>query len=295
MPNNLVVYLMSGPAHVPYVTVSIWSLRKSGYTGPITVFAWPESVGFMRALERDDRLNIWVSEREPKLRRKDGMGGNAQGLDRIDLVRSLEADVVAYFDADSSIHGDITPMFDAAARSGYCATQWCDWVSNNGKTRGRIHGLLDIEGIPGDLVQQVLTHRWPSLNCGVFAAKPDSPLLTPWYEWCKLCKGLFIADERTQHLLMASYPDKMTVLLGGAFNCSPKFQPGSLRDEDVVVYHYHGDSNTRPNKSQRGWDLWRPMWFECLEKNIGRIRSDWRDMGNKYLPKVMKDLEVPCE
>ena len=290
--NDLVIYLISGPAHIPYLTVSIWSLRKSGYTGPVTVFAWPESVGFMRDLERDDRLNIWVSEREPQYRKQDGLGGNSQGLDRIALAQSLDCDVSLYIDADSSIHGDIRPIFDVADNYGYCATQWCDWVTNHGHTYSRVRELLGVGGIPKELVDEVITHRWPSLNCGVFASKPSSPLLPQWHEWCKMCGSMFISDEKTQHLLMSAFPNQIGVWMGGAFNCSPKFQPAGLVDKDVVIYHYHGDSNVRPQKSPRGWEIWHPMWTEVLIQNIGGIAQHWHLMGNKWLPKLIKSGEM---
>ncbi len=286
--NHQVIYLISGPAHIPYVTVSIWSLRtRAKYTGPVIVFSWPESTGFLRALERDDRLNIWVSEREPKLRRAAGLGGNSQGLDRIDLAMSLDSDVVLYIDADSSVHGDITPMFAEAERCGYCATQWCDWWTNNGKTRGRIRALADVESLPRDYVHELITKQYPSLNCGVFATKPDSPLLPQWYDWCKACGPMFISDERTQHLLMVKYPEQMSVMMGGSYNCSHKYRPANLNPNDVNIWHYHGDSNTKPGKSPEAMAMWSELWKECLEKDIGSVRSWWQDCGNRHLPKMM--------
>jgi len=288
--NDLVVYLVSGPAHMPYVTASIWSLRKTGYKGPVTLFAWPESIGFARSLEKDDRLGIWASEREPKYRRKDGLGRNSQGLDRIDLARSLDCDVCVYFDADTSIHGDITPLFEEAARVGYCATQWCDWTTSQGHTRSRVNDLRSVKTIPVEYIDEVVSHRWPSLNCGVFAARPNSELLSTWYDWCKDSGTLFISDEKTQHLLMAKYPNQMSVLMGGAFNCSHKFQPADLPNDKVVVYHYHGNSNVKKGKSPKALEFWWSIWEECLELNFGNIRNWWHLCGNKHLPQLMETL-----
>ncbi len=288
--NYQVIYLMSGAAHVPYLAASIWSLRKTGYDGPVTVFAWRESVGYVRKLEQDDRLNIWVSEREPKYRREDGLGRNSQGLDRISLSMSLDCDVSLYLDADTTVHGDLTPMFEVADRVGYCATQWCDWSTHRGHTRKRVLSLREFDGVPNDLIEEVVSRPLPSLNCGVFASKPTSPLLPQWYDWCLAAGRSFISDEKTQHLLMAAFPTQMEVLLGGAFNCSPKFQPNNLTDEDVVVRHYHGNSNTKEGKSEKGIALWTPIWQECLELNLGKIAGWWSDCGNKHLPGLMETI-----
>ena len=176
MQNRQVVYLLSGPSHAPYVAASLWSLRKSGYDGQVVIHAWPESIGYARIMAADERLKTWACEREPKLRREDGLGRNAQGLDRIDLMMSFDDGVTVYLDADTSVHGDISPMFEEAEKTGYCATQFCDWTMR-GVTAKRIRGLAEVKGIPTDLVNTVLANSWPSLNCGVFAAKPDSPLL----------------------------------------------------------------------------------------------------------------------
>jgi len=240
-------------------------------------------------------LGIWASEREPKIR--SGVKGNAQPLDRIELSMSLDCDVMLYLDADSTIHGDLTPMFEQADRLGYCATQWCDWVTNNGHTLNRLKGLFGVEGIPEDLVREVISHRWPSLNCGMYAARPSTPLLPQWYEWTKACGTMFICDERTQHLLMAKFPDQIGVMIGGAYNCSPKFQPSYLKDEDVVIRHYHGDSNVKVKgdgqyKSEKGVQLWWPIWQECLELNLGKIQGWWADCENKYLPTTTKRMGI---
>ena len=278
-----IIYLISGPGHIPYLLASIWSLRKTGYKDDVIVYTWPESTGYVRCLERDDRLGVWVSEREPKYRRKDGFGRNSQGLDRIDPARSLDCDLCLYLDADTTIHGDLTPLFDEAERKGYCATQWCDWFTNEKPTNGRIESMGVYEEIPSEYIKKIVSSKWPSLNCGVFACSPRSKLLDYWYDWTKACKSLFISDEKAQHLLMVNHLSQMSVLMGGAFNCSPKHQPKNLRDDQVVVRHYHGHSNVRPQKTQKGFDLWQPIWRECLELNLGKVNSWWKSVGNKWM------------
>ena len=71
------------------------------------------------------------------------------------------------------------------------------------------------------------------------------------------------------------------------YNCSPmKYQPKNLKDEDVIIRHFHGDSNVRTNKSEKGWNLWRPIYQECLEKNVGGM-AEWRGkIKNKFMSRL---------
>jgi hypothetical protein len=94
---------------------------------------------------------------------------------------------------------------------------------------------------------------------------------------------IFIPDETVLHLLVwlygveshsIGYPLKLAE--GGTWNCSPKYQPERLSDDQVVIRHYHGHSNVRPNKSQKGFDLWWPIFQQCLGENVGGM-FDWID------------------
>ena len=47
-----VVYLMSGPAHMPYLVCSLWTLRQH-WDGEIVVVAWPNSIELVEEVARD--------------------------------------------------------------------------------------------------------------------------------------------------------------------------------------------------------------------------------------------------
>jgi hypothetical protein len=293
--NSNIIYVMSGAAHLPYLVASLYTLRKSGNHGLVTVHAWPESIGYVRHIAKDKRLRIECVEREPALRRGDGYGGNAQFLDKIQVAMMQHCDVVLYLDADTTIHGDLTPLMEAAYKTGFCATQWNDWKTNRGHAKKRINGLLEVKDIPNDLVKELSGKPYPSVNGGVWATVPSSPVLPLWYDWTKACKKMFISDERVLHLMMARFPEDVWVLLGGRWNCSPKFQPMNLRDDNVVVRHYHGDSNVRPNKSVRGVNIWYPIYAECLKEDIGGINCWIGDVKNKWMDRLGDySLSVMC-
>jgi len=281
-----VVYLMSGAAHLPYLVCSLWTLRESGWGGTVEVYCWPESFSIGKEfIARDRRLGIEVKERHPKLRRKDGVGSNAQFLDKIDLAMELDCGTLLYLDADTTIHGKLDILFEIAEDRSFCATQWNDWTMDSGMVYDRIRKLLECS-VPAEHVLKASKSKWPSVNGGVWAAQPISEVLPTWYEWTKRCGRLFIADERVLHLMLSMHMDKIAVACGGQYNCSPIYQPKGLRDEDVVVRHYHGDSCCRPEKSAKGFNLWWPVYRQCLEDNVGGM-ADWRNsVKNRHLDLV---------
>ena len=278
-----VVYLMSGEAHLPYLICSLWTLRRH-WQGPVIVYAWKESFPYVFLTAVDKRLDIIDRETVPEYR-----GKNAQFLAKIRLMQTFEKDTLnLYLDADTTIHGPIDPIFDAAERTGFAATQFCDWKSTGGIIKNRVSRLREFPEIDQALVEDVLRRPWPSVNGGVFACRPDSSVLPLWEKWTVAAISVFIADEAVLHTMVPKfYPiGDLAVLLGGKYNCSPmRFQPKGLADDDVVVRHFHGDSNVRRNKCKKGYDLWWPIYRECLERNIGNMQKWIGEVApkNKYL------------
>jgi len=188
-----------------------------------------------------------------------------------------------------TVHGDLAPVFDAAERHGFAATQFCDWITTGRRVGGRIKNLREFPEIDQTLVDDVLSYPWPSVNGGVWAARPESPVLPLWYEWTYAARSLFIADEKVLHILQPKFiPQRQmtTVCEAGRFNCSVMYQSGLLLDDDVVVRHFHGDSGVRIQKSPKGWALWHPIFQECLQQNIGGMREWIGQIKNKHMRKA---------
>jgi len=286
--NYEINYLLSGRPHLPYLITSLYTL-KNHWDGSVVILAWKESFEVVQEIAEDYQragMNIRTEYRAPIWR-----GRNSQFLDKIQMVAESKADVVLYLDADTTIHGDLSPLFEHAERTGFCATQFCDWTMQ-GIAGGRVKNLLKFPEIPQHFIRRLFdTPGWPSVNGGIWAAKPSSPVLSKWYEWTDVCKrDMFIADEAVLHVCSAAFcPEgQMSILCGGAFNCSPmRYQPDDLLDEHVRVWHFHGDSNTRVGKCQKGYDLWWPIWQECLDNNVGGC-AEWQSsaVGNKWLNKL---------
>ena len=158
-----VIYLTSGKPHLPYLIVSLYTLRQYWF-GPIQVFAWPESIDLVRKIAKDDRLRIKAFAHEPYYRREDGVKGNAQFLDKIDLMRSVYGEVNLYLDCDTIVNGSLVHLFKMSDRFGFCATQFNDWKSNSRMPRKRISRLLDVEGINQESVLKAMNNPLPSVS-----------------------------------------------------------------------------------------------------------------------------------
>ena len=282
-----VTYLISKPAHFPYLVCSLFTLRKY-WDGHIEVHTWPESYEIAKLIEGDNRLKIHVVKREPKL--KDGYGNNSQRLDRIDMSMNLNCGCSLYMDADTTIHGKIDRLFNVAELRGFCMTQWSDWTTDQDHVQSKVADLFDVEDIPNDHVETITTHKWPSVNSGVWATIPNSQVLPLWYSWTKKCKSLSFSDERVLHLMMSARSHEVAVCCEyGKYNNSPIFQSQYLKDKDIVVMHYHGNSNVQPDKSERGHKLWWPIFKECCDKNVGNIVNWISRCDNSYLNLLLKD------
>ena len=259
------------------------------WTGPVFVHVWGESLNFVADIATDNRLDIEIRYREPKLR-----GKNSQFLDKIQMMMDCPTRLGVYLDADLLVQKPIDRLFAEAEKPGFVATQFNDWKSTGKTISGRIKRLIDREPINQQAVQLVLLQTFPSVNGGVFAARRDSEILPIWYEWSVAVKDVFIADETVLHVLLAEYDatGRIEIIKGGHYNCSPKHKPEALDDNDVVIWHMHGDCNLRPEKSSKGYSLWWPVYERCKKFNVGKI-NDWVHLiGNRYLKKLEESKHV---
>lgn len=289
-----IFYLMSGPAHLPYLVCSLRTLRRH-YQGEIVVFAWEESFQMAKQIAEDSRLGPETSVR---LREPEYRGKNAQFVDKMACaMEQAEVDRVLYLDADTTIHGKIDPLLDLCDWYSFVATQFNDWTTKGGVIQRRLDRLKDYLSIDQHFVEAAIQNDHPSLNGGIWACRPGTPVLPLWRKWTLDAKDIFIADEVVLHLMPLVFgTSTIGVYPGGKYNCSAieKFQPANLADSEVIVRHYHGDSNTRVNKSEKGVRQWATIYKECLDENVGGIR-DWGDqIKNKYL-KAMLESELWAE
>lgn len=279
-----IAYLMSGPAHLHYLIPSLATLRKH-WKGDVTVYAFPESYEYVKQIAYDVRLDITAKLIENPLRFR--RGKNEQFINKIKLLQSIEADAVLYLDADTTIHGSIQHLLDKAKDVGFVATQFNHWVSTGRIIRNRLQRLEGVEKICQESLYAVMNNAHPSVNGGVVACVPSSPVLPLWLDWSLASKDIFICDEAVLHVLQCYVPqEEFYVMQGGKYNCSHKYD--NTDGSDIVVYHYHGDSNVRPDKSPKAYEYWWPLYQQCINDNVGQIQS-WKDaVKNDWIDKLLK-------
>jgi hypothetical protein len=287
-----VIYLLSGPSHAPNLVCSLISLRKY-FDGPVTIFTWYESRQIVHRICSDPYLNADYIHREPTYR-----GHSDTYVDKTRLIQSFENDDdVLFLDADTIINGSLSLLFASIAKYGFVAAQFNDWVSTGKIISGRINTLRAFPEIDKDLISKVTSHTYPSVNSGIFGAKPESPVLPLWYEYTYAARSTFIPDEKTLHVVMPKFTASgEMIVVDGRWNCSPIYQPVGLSDNDVRIWHFHGDSNLRPdNKSERGWEMWKPAFRNAMHYDSGGIRAWAKHANNKWLNKLLEtdpDLQV---
>ena len=289
MIKTRIAYLMSGSGHLPYLLASLWTLRKH-WDGEVIVYAWPVSLKIVQQMAKDSRLNIAsVRQRNPKYRKR-----NAQFLDKIKMMQSMvcEVDAALYLDADTTVHGDLSPIIEAGYEYGFAATQFCHWMTNGTKTKQRIKSLRRVVEFDQTMVERLLKTTQPAVNGGVWACRPDSPVLAEWCEYTWMARYITIADEVSLQCIVKKHNGKQLHVMEdeGKWNHSAVYPVEKIKSEDVRVYHYHGNSCVNPKRTRRGIDLWWPIWKECLSANVGCV-WDWKqEIGNEYLNALEREM-----
>lgn len=272
---RVVTYLMSNPPYLHYLVVSLMTLREY-YDGDIEVVAYPQSFELVNKIAEDPDLRIKPCFWEPSWTKK-----NSQFINKIQVCQVKNCSSRVYLDADTTIHGPIDLLFERAEQYGMCITQFNQWLSNSRIIRQRVERLLAYPEINKQAILEVLHLSCPSPNGGIFSCVPDSPVLPIWQQWSYAARDIFICDEAVLHILPRVFPtDMLHVELGGRFNCSHKWDD---QVSDPIIYHYHGNSCTRPDKSPRACEAWFRQYARALDLNVGNIQRWRHEAVNPYM------------
>lgn len=292
MTKRAVFYLQTGPCHLANMVVSLRSLRRV-WCGDVLVYAWPESFEIAQKICAVPEISAMVFKCDATYRRK-----NAQECAKIPLIYSdpvlKDYDTLVYLDADTTIQKSISPLFHAAEKSevGFAGTQFGSWKMPQGVPTTRVSRMLGIDGIDQEMVKRSLLPGMPSYNSGIFATTPDSPVLPVWADWTYKARSIYISGECALHPIAQKFP--IRTLENGMWNCSPMFQSRTLADEDVGIWHFHGDCNLRPNKSEKGVGLWWPEYQKVYDENVAGIREWWDKIGNDFLIELSNAKAADC-
>ncbi len=294
-------YLLSHPAHAPLLVCSVDTLRRQSPDIPIKLHAWPYDALSRRERAHTDIASIDVCNEIAKAYNDIEViearpGQNARKRHLIHKIELMSERGGMLLDADTLIGLPIEGFFDLADGWEYTTTQFCDWRTTKPIMRTRIKRLLDIDGIEHGYVHRCLAEPWPSPNVGVFASEPGTPILPEWRDWSIKAAGVFIADETTMQALQVKYYDRVKIILGGKYNCSTmRYQPKSLDDTEVCVWHGHGASFLRPDKAFKGHCMWFHIFKQFLEQNKCKT-AEWAPKVNNYrMPRFLDPTYVPNE
>lgn len=280
-----VVYYITNPQHLPYLVVSANSLRRF-WGGEIIVGMWPESLytATMDLTNSSLKFNIQKDNHCEDGRKNEQELCKIRFLDR---VKEL-CDECIYLDADTLIVQDISRLFDEIEDSPgakFVATQFGDWDMTVPFAHGRVSRMLGNSQVNQDSVERALDPSAPSVNSGVLATRAGEDLLKTWYKYTWATRMYPIAGEAALHVAVAEHVAQ--VLLGGEYNCSTtRFRNRHLNDEDVKIWHFHGGTGMRPDKSPKGFEIWWPEYQKVLADNVAGIQSWRRLCRNKYLDKL---------
>jgi len=271
MMDHGVLFLISGTKHLPVLAVSIFSLRKSGYKGPIHIAVGDdEAAKVVKLIAQDDTLHgvyrnlTWRRWSPPTGQRGDGyrMKTFMDGLSPFGQT--------IFLDADTVVRGSLDPLFTPKP-FGVTLTQFSDWTSNGRKIPGRIKSWTDVA--PGD-VAEMLAKSYPAINTGVLSWRKSAEADAFFQEWKELSAKhpCFIVDELAAQLIFWRHAVRV---LDSRWNHSPIHG----RRNDWAIAHLHGRKHV--NRDQ-GREVWLPVFDECCKLNIAEIRN-WMPAGDKRL------------
>lgn len=267
-----VMYQLANSKHAPVLIVSIWSLRKTGYTGPIHMAVADDKAQVIaQHVEADPRLHpfTWVRWAPPVGMRNSGylaktyMGGLSPFHDTL------------FLDADTMVVGDLDRLFDFSKQF-ITLTQFSNWRSNGRKVAGRIKSWADVA--PRD-VEYVSRNALPAINTGVISWRTSTASDRFFAEWKELTarKPVFICDELAAQLIFHRHDVRV---LDSRYNCSPIHD----KRQDAVIYHFHGKKHV--NRDQ-GKALWLPAYEEVCGYNLAKIR-EWTPAGDRRLREYLE-------
>ena len=287
--NRCIHYMLSDTPHGPYLVVSLDSL-KDWYSGPIVLHGWEETGAYdvVKEIAQDKRLgDIRVEKRAPAFR-----GHGDYWVDKIDIMmaqRGMDSSVL--LDADTVIVGSIDHIFEATERTGYAVTQFCDWKTTNNIIKNRVKRLRPFTDLNQSLIEDCLQTPYPSPNVGIFGCVYESPVMKTWRRWSYIAREIFIADESTMQALSPPFVrEGVCEIIDGRWNCSTmRFQ--HVPDEDVHIWHGHGNSFLRPTKSPKGHKMWWDRFEKAKEENLGNILNWLNRHDSKWMRRCLKDRE----
>jgi len=273
-----VVYLTTKHADLPNLLVSLYSLRR-WWEGDIIVYSYPEVLHIVREIAVDKRLAFDYQRYEPVY-----IGTSGEEMSQQHVAMSVDSDYLVFLSNSTLVRGHIHDLFDSCLK-GFAATQSHQQWTTDKEYQSAAVALLAVKDIDDCLVHKCLSTGSPRVRTGVFGCMPSSNILRRWNDLTSLAKDIPNADSLTLQLLMLDNKNEVNILSSN-WNSDPVTRKDNL--DDVVIWNFDNDSQSRPNICPKAVSIWYPLWESCRMTNVGFV-NNWIDQVlpyTKYLSQI---------
>ena len=243
-----------GHKMVVRVAVCLHTLNKH-YDGPVTVLA--DGADACEALAPIcKRFGAQMVEPDfPRVL----TGKNGILLNKCQLHLVTPYDVSLLIDADCTVHGDVTPMIEAAAKAEFSVAQFTDWEIK----KKMLKRVMRWEGKVSDAMLSRAIAYPAAINTGVYGFTRDSLLMRDWFDIAAKGKeDIFIPDEGAAQVMLPSYHHK---LMPPVFNVSCRYgKPEHFADARVT--HWHGRKHCRFEDDNKTHKYNSYIWYKEFEE-----------------------------
>ena len=288
------------------ILVSLYSLRRSGYTGPVAVI-------YEEHIDRKQQARVlladWFKREAIRLGAELVQIPHDQNVEyaltqKARLWRFTPYDCSLFIDADTLVCQDPGHLLrDIETGPGFAAVRFVSWVTTGAKVSRRIKAW---ECVVGPELTQAALDYGPAINTGTFGFRKGHPMLSHWericvdgYEMQKTppqCPGKRTLDEVAAQVLIPQYK---TTLWDERWNWS--IQYGLAKPDEVGICHYHGGKHLLQDPEHRPethalCDKWREAYWELRNGSPEYEHyTEWdRNLVRYELPKQRDDLTILC-
>lgn len=289
-----VVYFNVGTRCLPQLAVSLFTLRQH-YAGRVLILSGDAESDspLLDQMASDPRASAEV-KRIPvaQVRRNTAYVTKATLWKYVDVE---PGEPWIFLDADTTVRGDIAPLFRLAAdRQVPVFTQFANWTTRTRVIAGRLEKW---RGVKCDFwnmescVDSAIESNDPAVNTGVFAACGATACREFLADWERLTRAgwrQFIADEIAAQLMIFGAATDQYEIVDDRFNASPTY---GINRREAVIHHYHGKRHIR---RPEGRELWLPLYREAVAANFGGL-AEWTPAGDAKLAAWLRDELVNSE
>jgi len=269
-----VILMNFGSKHFAHLVCCLYSLRRH-YSGDIVILHDESNEELTKRIAEQDPKKITFPIRFKPFTREE-LGNGSGYLNKTRLIDLMPFARAVFLDCDTLVVDKFDALFPDSNE--VRLTQFCDWKTNGNKMSKRIGRWKEVMNEQATL-QMAL--EYPAINTGVMGLSKTSKNLS--IEWQRVCRLniSFMCDELAMQLIFLKFPH---VVLPDAYNCSPIYRTEDHKDEDVKIWHGHGQKFLR---SSNGLRIYMPTLLEMWTDNTYCIREAF--CSNRYFRRLEAD------